>query len=67
MSIRISRRVLAAIITAIVAPCAGSLRWIGVASAEAPPAVDLPPIFNGKDLDGWRVAGAPYWRVVDGG
>ncbi|MFM7108668.1 MAG: DUF1080 domain-containing protein [Planctomycetaceae bacterium] len=35
------------------------------ASAAAPPAGN-PPIFNGRDLAGWKVVGAPYWRVVDG-
>jgi hypothetical protein len=34
--------------------------------AEVPPTASLPPIFNGKDLSGWRVAGAEYWSVKDG-
>jgi len=36
------------------------------AVAEIPPTADLPVIFNGTDLAGWRVVGAPHWRVVDG-
>jgi hypothetical protein len=36
------------------------------AAAEVPPTAELPSIFNGKDLSGWRVSGAPYWKVVDG-
>src|SRR5690606_39238804 len=23
-------------------------------------------IFNGKDLDGWKIQGAPYWKANDG-
>ncbi|NCA11177.1 DUF1080 domain-containing protein [bacterium] len=35
--------------------------------AEVPPTSSLSPIFNGRDLSGWRVAGEPgYWSVVDG-
>ena len=37
-----------------------------IATAEIPPTADLPPIFNGKDLTGWKVVGEPYWKVVDG-
>ena len=32
--------------------------------AEVPTA-DLPAIFNGSDLAGWKVVGGPYWKVVD--
>ncbi|TAE76181.1 MAG: DUF1080 domain-containing protein [Verrucomicrobia bacterium] len=32
--------------------------WLASASLE--------PLFNGRDLEGWRVAGAPCWSVVDG-
>lgn len=38
----------------------------GVAVAEVPPTADLPAIFNGRDLAGWKVVGEPYWHVVDG-
>ncbi|MFN5757549.1 MAG: DUF1080 domain-containing protein [Planctomycetia bacterium] len=34
--------------------------------AEVPPTADLPAIFNGRDLAGWKVVGEPYWTVVDG-
>jgi len=34
--------------------------------AELPPTPDLPVIFNGSDLAGWKVTGEPYWKVVDG-
>lgn len=33
-----------------------------IVAAEPQPS----PIFNGRDLTGWKVVGAPYWRVVDG-
>jgi hypothetical protein len=36
------------------------------AVAELPPTTDLPAIFNGSDLTGWRVVGEPYWKVVAG-
>jgi len=42
------------------------LLGLSVAAAQSPPTADLPSIFNGKDLSGWRVSGAPYWRVVAG-
>lgn len=53
-------------------------RWLGtltpimactmsLARAEMPPTASLPPIFNGRDLAGWKAAAEPeYWRVVDG-
>lgn len=34
--------------------------------AEVPPTADLPAIFNGSDLTGWKVVGDPYWKVVNG-
>lgn len=37
-----------------------------ISSAEVPPTADLPSIFNGTDLAGWKVVGEPYWKVVDG-
>jgi hypothetical protein len=36
------------------------------APADIPPTADLPAIFNGSDLAGWKVVGEPYWKVVDG-
>jgi hypothetical protein len=36
------------------------------AVAEVPPPTDLPAIFNGSDLTGWKVVGEPYWKVVAG-
>lgn len=39
---------------------------IGFALAEKPASPGLPTIFNGHDLAGWKVVGAPYWKVVDG-
>jgi len=33
---------------------------------EQPPSSDLPAIFNGRDLTGWKVVGEPSWTVVDG-
>lgn len=39
----------------------------GVARAEDAPAPELTPIFNGKDLKGWRVPDPdPWWTVEDG-
>ena len=35
------------------------------AVAEVSPTADLPAIFNGTDLAGWKVVGEPYWKVVD--
>jgi 3-keto-disaccharide hydrolase len=38
-----------------------------VASAFAQSTEELPPIFNGKDLTGWKTpTPASYWKVVDG-
>lgn len=37
-----------------------------IALGDDPPPDDLPAIFNGRDLAGWRVVGEPYWRVVEG-
>lgn len=34
--------------------------------AQIPPTSELPTIFNGEDLTGWRIVGAPYWKVTDG-
>ena len=39
---------------------------IGFARAEQPVTPSLPTIFNGRDLAGWKVVGAPYWQVADG-
>src|SRR5882672_11085854 len=40
-----------------------SARFIGAADAKD----DLQPIFNGKDLSGWKVpADNKWWKVVDG-
>ena len=35
-------------------------------AADVPPTDSLPPIFNGRDLTGWKVPAEPYWKVVDG-
>jgi hypothetical protein len=40
--------------------------WGTCALGEIPPSADLPAIFNGSDLTGWKVVGGPYWKVVDG-
>jgi hypothetical protein len=41
--------------------CVGVLNCVGVAAEE------LPSIFNGKDLSGWKVpAENPWWRVENG-
>lgn len=35
--------------------------------AESPPTSSLAPIFNGRDLTGWRTPNEPsYWTVTDG-
>jgi len=36
------------------------------AVAKVPQTADLPAIFNGTDLSGWKVVGEPYWNVVGG-
>jgi len=33
---------------------------------EVPPTAALEPIFNGRDLSGWRVPAEDYWHVIDG-
>ncbi len=33
---------------------------------EVPPTPALPPIFNGRDLTGWKAPAEPHWKVVDG-
>ena len=35
-------------------------------AAEPPATASLPPIFNGRDLSGWKIPAEPYWTVVDG-
>lgn len=45
---------------------AAALLLAATAVADVPPSADLPVIFNGKDLTGWKVVGGPYWKVVDG-
>jgi hypothetical protein len=40
------------------------LAFIGSTRAEVP-TTDLPAIFNGIDLAGWKIVGEPYWTVVD--
>ena len=45
---------------------AAALLFAMTAIAEVPPTADLPTIFNGSDLTGWKVVGGPYWKVVDG-
>jgi hypothetical protein len=47
-------------------PYLASLGLLGAALAVDPPTHDLPRIFNGTDLAGWTVSGAPYWKVADG-
>jgi hypothetical protein len=44
---------------------AATLLLAATAVAEVPPTADLPAIFNGTDLTGWKVVGGPYWKVVD--
>ena len=36
------------------------------AGGQEPATSALPPIFNGRDLAGWKVPDHPYWKVVDG-
>jgi hypothetical protein len=53
-------------------PAIGHICLLAVASlaatavADVPPTADLPAIFNGSDLAGWKVVGEPSWKVVDG-
>jgi hypothetical protein len=39
---------------------------VGLALADDPTTSGVPTIFNGHDLAGWKVVGAPYWKGVDG-
>jgi len=36
------------------------------AAEDVPTSAALPPIFNGRDLDGFAPPAEPYWKVVDG-
>ena len=45
---------------------AAALLLAVTATADVPPSADLPAIFNGSDLTGWKVVGGPYWKAVDG-
>ena len=33
---------------------------------EPPPSESLEPIFNSRDLTGWKLPAEDYWHVVDG-
>ena len=33
---------------------------------EPPPSESLEPIFNGRDLSGWKVPAEDYWHAIDG-
>jgi len=46
--------------------CLTLLTTTAAVVAEVPPTADLPAIFNGTELSGWKVVGEPYWKVVDG-
>lgn len=39
---------------------------VALASLSIAAEPELPPIFNGRDLSGWKVPAEPYWKVVDG-
>lgn len=61
--------VLALCRSAVAASCLALVAgaWLPAAArAELPPTADLPTVFNGRDLTGWKVVGAEYWSVVDG-
>jgi len=55
---RSTPRTAALVILALVGAPVG---WCPPAAAE-----ELPAIFNGHDLTGWRTPAEPYWKVVDG-
>jgi len=38
----------------------------GGTTAAPPQDLPLEPIFNGRDLAGWKVPAGPFWRVEDG-
>lgn len=42
----------------------GCLALVAGAAAAASPSLE--PIFNGRDLSGWRVPAGAFWRVEDG-
>ncbi|MBM3954095.1 MAG: DUF1080 domain-containing protein [Planctomycetes bacterium] len=45
----------------LVLPAVVALASLGIAAEP-----ELPPIFNGRDLSGWKAPAEPYWKVVDG-
>ncbi len=54
-----------------IAPRATAVMILGLACAAVIPtrragAEELPSIFNGRDLTGWRTPAEPYWKAVDG-
>lgn len=38
----------------------------GDGDEPAPPSTLLPPIFNGRDLSGWKAVEGGFWKVIDG-
>ena len=44
---------------------AATLLLAATAVADVPPTAELPTIFNGSDLTGWKVVGGASWKVVD--
>jgi hypothetical protein len=39
---------------------------VGGAAAAPPQELPLEPIFNGRDLSGWKAPGGSFWRVEEG-
>jgi hypothetical protein len=56
-----------ATVASLLVTCLGlTLASTSGVAADVPPTASLPPIFNGRDLAGWRVPAEPYWSVADG-
>ena len=68
MAAPLSRRSLAGLLPAF-APAFALVFAAGfalLARAQEPATDTLPPIFNGRDLTGWKTPDHPYWTIVDG-
>jgi hypothetical protein len=59
-------RVPGSLLAASVGTVAAIVATIVSSAADPTPSSALPPIFNGRDLAGWKTPPDPYWNVVDG-
>lgn len=52
--------------SAVAALAAATIALATVCTAEPPADLPLEPIFNGRDLAGWKPQGGTFWSVADG-